>query len=96
MQGLKVFVEYLDGSTSEDEIPVSYAPGQEHQACIRLLGAINSTGGLMLFEKDGITLRPFAAMRSIKITAPTIVGADVLDLSRLDAQVARTAGGVTL
>jgi len=86
MQGfLKIHVEFNDALRSpiDDDFPANFAPGQEKQACLQLLAAMNATGGHLLFVDGGLVFTPFSAIKELKITAPSIVGADLSDLSRL-------------
>jgi hypothetical protein len=82
MEGLlKVHVEFLDGRPAQDEeMPANYPPGKEKEACMQLLAAINMTGGIMHFEPDGITLLPLNTIKSLKITAPSVVIGSAADL----------------
>ena len=75
MAMLKVHVEFLDGRTPEDhETPINYNPGQEKQACMQLLIAINSAGGVVDFNPDGtIEMLPITTVKKLTIAAPSII-----------------------
>jgi len=83
---LKISVEFLDGRPPEyREFPSKHAPGQEKQACMQMIAAINATGGIMDFEENGVTLLPISTIKSIKIAASTIALAGTADLQTIAA-----------
>jgi hypothetical protein len=81
---LKVAAEYLDGRPDTvDEIPCEIPAGAEQAACLKLLGAINATGGLMQYIDNGISIVPLQTVKRLTITASSIAGANLSDLSNL-------------
>jgi hypothetical protein len=83
MEGiLTVHVEFKDGRTPLDEkLPMNYPAGAEQKACMMTLAGINSAGGVLHFDKDGIELTPMSEIKSIKITAPSVVLGSSLDIN---------------
>jgi hypothetical protein len=85
---LQVIIDFVDGRPSQTRaFPFDYAPGQEKQACAQLLGAIVSTGGVMDFGADCISLTPLVTCKLVTVRAPAIVAGDLCDLRKLDAAV---------
>jgi len=92
---LEIIIDFIDGRPSETRVyPFQFAPGQEKQACAQLLGAIVSTGGVMDFGADCVSLTPLVTCKLVTVRSPLIVGGNLFDLRALDATVNR--GGVTL
>ena len=60
------------------------------KAALMALAGINGTGGVMHFDDDTVEFIPMHNIRSIKITAPSVVIGSALDIPQ------RPAGGVTL
>lgn len=83
MEGiLTVHIEFKDGRTPLDEkLPMNYPSGAEHKACMMALAAINSAGGILHFDVNEIEFTPMSEIKSIKITAPSVVIGSSLDIN---------------
>jgi hypothetical protein len=83
MEGiLNVRVEFKDGRTPLDEkLPMNYAPGQEQKACLMALAGINGVGGIMHCAMNEVDFTPMSEIKSIKITAPSVVLGSSLDIT---------------
>lgn len=85
---LKVLVEFIDGREPiTEEMPVTFPPGKEVEACMKLLSQINLVGGIMHFLDDGISLIPLQTIKLLTITAPSVVSSDLGELNALTSKI---------
>jgi hypothetical protein len=85
MEGkLKLHIEFLDGRPDYDEdIPMTYPPGAETAAAMKLLADFNMMGGLLKAEPNEVSLVPIATMKLVKVTVGSIVTGNAYDLANL-------------
>ena len=85
MEGkLQLRIEFLDGTVYAEDVGMTYGPGDEDLACLKLLSDMKAVGGLIQKGSGhSISLRTWNSMKTISIEAPAIVGGDFTDLSRL-------------
>ena len=83
MEGiLTVHVEFKDGRAPLDEkLPMNYPAGAEHKACMMALAGINAAGGILHFDVNELEFTPMSEIKSIKITAPSVVLGSSLDIN---------------
>jgi hypothetical protein len=79
-----VDVEYLDGRPNESlALPAKYSPGEEQKICMHILASINAAGGILEFLENGLSLIPMSSIKKLTLHAPSVVGANLADLSNL-------------
>ncbi len=83
MEGkLTLRIEFLDGRPDHNEaVAVTYPPGAETNACMKLLADINMMGGLLKCERNSVSLVPISTMKKVEVSASTVVTGDALDLA---------------
>lgn len=92
MEGkLHLRIEFLDGRPDHvEDVAMSYPPGAETSACMKLLADFNMIGGLLKVDKGECSLIPIATMKAITVTASEVVGGDMSDLANLKMPTARS------
>ncbi len=84
MEGkLTLHIEFLDGRTHDETIAMSYPPGSENAACMKLLADFNMMGGLLKCERNAVSLIPISTMKKVEVSASAVVTGDAFDLANL-------------